>query len=67
VPSVAIYIWRTQDPVISRAPKKLLLRAGNILEEVGENQPLVRAFLGLEPNAQGKLRLEFVPRTIAPP
>ena len=41
--------------------RKLLLRDVNILEEVGENRPLVRKFSGLEPNAQGKLLLEFVP------
>jgi len=41
--------------------RKLLLRDVNILEEAGENRPLVRKFTGLEPNAQGKLLLEFVP------
>ena len=41
--------------------RKLLMRDVNILEEVGENRPLVRKFTGLEPNAQGKLLLEFVP------
>jgi hypothetical protein len=41
--------------------RKMLLRNVNILEEVGENRPLVRTFTGLEPNAQGKLLLEFVP------
>ena len=41
--------------------RKLLLRDVNILEEGGENRPLVRKFTGLEPNAQGKLLLEFVP------
>jgi len=41
--------------------RKLLLHDLNILEEVGENRPLVRKFTGLEPNAQGKLLLEFVP------
>ena len=35
----------------------------NILDEVGENRPLVRKIKGLEPNAQGKLLLEFVPVT----
>jgi hypothetical protein len=40
---------------------KALLRNLNILEESGENQPLVRRITGLEPNAQGKLLLEFVP------
>jgi len=33
----------------------------NVLDEVGENRPLVRQFTGLLPNAQGKLLLEFVP------
>ena len=41
--------------------RKLLLRDVNILQEVGEDRPLVRKFTGLEPNAQGKLLLEFVP------
>ena len=35
----------------------------NIVGEVGENHPLVRKIKGLEPNAQGKLLLEFVPVT----
>jgi hypothetical protein len=33
----------------------------NIREEAGENRPLIRKIKGLEPNAQGKLLLEFVP------
>ena len=33
------------------------------LEQVGENRPLVRKIKGMEPNAQGKLLLEFVPVT----
>jgi hypothetical protein len=41
--------------------RKLLLHDVNILDEVGENRPLVRRFNGLMPNAQGKLLLEFVP------
>jgi hypothetical protein len=41
--------------------RKLLLHDVNILDEVGENRPLVRRFNGLLPNAQGKLLLEFVP------
>ncbi|MGE5207383.1 MAG: malectin domain-containing carbohydrate-binding protein [Chlamydiota bacterium] len=41
--------------------RKLLLHDVNILKEAGRNQPLVRRFTGLEPNAQGKLLLEFVP------
>ncbi len=40
---------------------KLLLHDVNILDEVGENRPLVRQFTGLLPNAQGKLLLEFEP------
>jgi hypothetical protein len=40
---------------------KLLVHDVNILDEVGENRPLVRQFTGLLPNAQGKLLLEFVP------
>lgn len=40
---------------------KLLLHDVNILKEAGRNQSLVRTFSGLEPNAQGKLLLEFVP------
>lgn len=35
----------------------------NILNEAGENHPLVRKIKGLVPNAQGKLLLEFVPVT----
>ena len=41
--------------------RKLVLREVNILEQVGEARPLVRKITGLEPNAQGKLLLEFVP------
>ena len=40
---------------------KTILANLNILDEVGENRPLVRRMKGLEPNAQGKLMLEFVP------
>lgn len=40
---------------------KAILANLNILGEVGENRPLVRKIKGLEPNAQGKLMLEFVP------
>lgn len=40
---------------------KLLLHDLNIQKEVGRNHPLVKKFSGLEPNAQGKLLLEFVP------
>lgn len=40
---------------------KVILRDINLIKEVGENRPLVRRVSGLEPNAQGKLLLEFVP------
>jgi hypothetical protein len=40
---------------------KTILTDLNILEQAGENRPLVRRIKGLEPNAQGKLLLEFVP------
>jgi Malectin domain len=42
---------------------KAVLANLNILEQAGENRPLVRKVKGLEPNAQGKLLLEFVPVT----
>ncbi|MGC1646256.1 MAG: malectin domain-containing carbohydrate-binding protein [Candidatus Sulfotelmatobacter sp.] len=42
---------------------KTILSNLNIVEEAGENRPLVRKIRGLEPNAQGKLLLEFVPVT----
>jgi len=42
---------------------KTVLPKLDILDEVGENRPLVRKIKGLEPNAQGKLLLEFVPVT----
>jgi hypothetical protein len=42
---------------------KTVLANLNILEQAGENRPLVRRIKGLEPNAQGKLLLEFVPVT----
>jgi hypothetical protein len=35
----------------------------NIADEVGNNHPLTRKIKNLEPNAQGKLLLEFVPVT----
>ena len=41
--------------------RKLILRDLNILEQAGEDRPLVRQVSGLEPDAQGKLVLEFVP------
>lgn len=42
---------------------KTVLANLNIREEAGENHPLVRKIKGLEPNAQAKLLLEFVPVT----
>jgi hypothetical protein len=38
-----------------------IVRNLNILKEAGQNRRLVRKIFGLEPNAQGKLLLEFVP------
>ena len=40
---------------------KIILRQVNLLEQAGEARPLVRKIAGLEPDAQGKLLLEFVP------
>jgi hypothetical protein len=40
---------------------KVILRDLDLIELAGENHPLVRRVSGLEPNAQGKLLLEFVP------
>jgi hypothetical protein len=40
---------------------KAIVQSLNILNEVGENRPLVRKISGLESNAQGKLLLDFVP------
>lgn len=42
---------------------KAILRKVNIKDKVGENVPLVMKIGGMEPNAQGKLLLEFVPVT----
>jgi hypothetical protein len=42
---------------------KTILRKVNIRDRVGENRPLVVKIKGLEPNAQGKLLVEFVPVT----
>ena len=42
---------------------KTILSNLNILEQAGENRPLVRKIKGLQPNSQGKLLLEFVPVT----
>jgi hypothetical protein len=40
---------------------KAIVRDLDLIREAGENRPLVRRVTGLEPNAQGKLLLEFVP------
>jgi Malectin domain len=40
---------------------KAILQNVDLIKEVGENRPLIRKVSGLEPNAQGKLLLEFVP------
>jgi len=40
---------------------RVILRDLNILQSIGADRPLVRTITGLEPNAQGKLLLEFVP------
>jgi hypothetical protein len=40
---------------------KAILPNLDLIKEAGENRPLVRRVSGLEPNAQGKLLLEFVP------
>jgi malectin (di-glucose binding ER protein) len=40
---------------------KSLLKDFEILKESRGSQPLIKKFTGLEPNAQGKLNLEFVP------
>jgi hypothetical protein len=54
----------TQDRVFNVfCNGKTVLAKLNILDEVGDNRPLVRKIKGLEPNAQGKLLLEFVPVT----
>jgi hypothetical protein len=42
---------------------KTILANLNIVDQAGENRPLIRKLKGLEPNAQGKLLLEFVPVT----
>jgi len=42
---------------------KAIVRDLDVIHEAGENRPLVRRITGLEPNAQGKLMLEFVPLT----
>ena len=40
---------------------KAILQNVDLIKETGENRPLIRKVSGLEPNAQGKLLLEFVP------
>ena len=40
---------------------KAIISNLDLIKEVGENRPLVRRVSGLEPNAQGKLLLEFIP------
>jgi hypothetical protein len=40
---------------------KPILRDLNILDEAGAGRPLVKKIAGLEPDAQGKLLLEFIP------
>lgn len=40
---------------------KTIVQSLNILNEAGENRPLVRKISGVETNAQGKLLLDFVP------
>lgn len=42
---------------------KTILANLNIFDQAGENRPLARKVKGLQPNAQGKLLLEFVPVT----
>jgi beta-galactosidase len=42
---------------------KTILANLNIIDQARENRPLIRKIKGLEPNAQGKLLLEFVPVT----
>ena len=39
---------------------KAIIHRLNLREEAGENRPVVRKISGLEPNAQGKLLLEFI-------
>ena len=40
---------------------KTVISGLDIVKQVGNNHPLVKKIKGLEPNAQGKLLLEFVP------
>lgn len=43
---------------------KTVLSNLNILQQAGENRPFTAKVKHLEPNAQGKLLLEFVPVTL---
>lgn len=55
---------KTQDRVFNVfCNGKTILSKLNIMDEAGENRPLVHKIKGLEPNAQGILLLEFVPVT----
>ncbi len=60
-PSAGSAVWPGTRMFNVFCNHKLLLREVNIIKEAGRNQPWVRTFSGLEPNAQGKLLLEFVP------
>ena len=40
---------------------KAILQNVDLIQEAGQNRPLIREVSGLQPNAQGKLLLEFVP------
>jgi Malectin domain len=42
---------------------RTVIGALDIVKQAGEHHPLIRKIKGLEPNAQGKLLLEFVPVT----
>jgi hypothetical protein len=42
---------------------RAILSNVNLTDEAGENRPLVKKIRGVEPNAQGKLLLDFVPVT----
>jgi Malectin domain len=42
---------------------RAILSNVNLTDEAGENRPLVKRIRGVEPNAQGKLLLDFVPVT----
>lgn len=54
----------TQDRVFNVFCNGKTVIAGlDIVKQAGENRPLVKKIKGLEPNAQGKLLLEFVPVT----